>query len=66
MSIKELILETAEELRDSCADMSVDELYEQARMEHLWALGSRDNEEATEHEITADAFRVLAREKERR
>ena len=27
-------------------------------------MGSRTNEEATEHEITADAYRLLAREKE--
>ena len=52
-------------LRESCADMSIDELYEQARMEHIWALGSRNDDEATEHEITSDAYRLLAQDKER-
>lgn len=64
MSIKERIEEKVEELREECADQTVDELYDNARNFHLWALGSDDNEEATEYEITADAFRILAREKE--
>ena len=66
MSIKERIEERVKELRKTCADQTVEELYGQARNHHLWAMGCRTNEEATEHEITADAFRILAREKQRR
>lgn len=56
-----------EELRDTCKDMSAKELYAEARNEHIMALGCMHggkNEEATEHEINADAYRILAREKE--
>lgn len=65
MSLTERILAKVEELRGTCADQTVEELYGNARNHHLWAMGCRTNEEATEHEITADAFRILAREKER-
>lgn len=65
MSINERILTKVEELRETYADQTVEELYGNARNHHLWAMGCRTNEEATEHEITADAFRILAREKER-
>lgn len=63
--ILDRIEEKMELLKEPCADLSIDELYEQARMEHLWALGSHDNDEALEHEITSDAYRLLAREKEK-
>jgi len=64
MDILERIEEMADMLRENCEDMTADELYEQARMEHLWALGSSDDDEATDHEIAADAYRLLARERE--
>ena len=53
-----------EELRDVCKDLSAEELYKTASNEHLWALGSETDEEATMHEINADAYRILAKEKE--
>lgn len=66
MSINERILERVEELREASRNqnMSATELYAEARDEHILALGSRTTEEATEHEISADAYRILAREKE--
>lgn len=66
MSIDERILARVEELRKACRtqNLNATELYAEARDEHIWALGSRTTEEATEHEITADAYRILAREKE--
>lgn len=67
MTINERIQQRVEELRGACRthNLSVQELYAEARDEHILALGSRTNEEATEHEINADAYRILAREKEK-
>lgn len=62
--IKSDIESKADELRDSCKDMSKEELLTQASNEHTFALGSKSNEEATVHEINADAYRLLAKEKE--
>ena len=63
-SIKDDIDARVEELRDSCKDMSRQELLDQARNEHVFALGSKDPKESTMHEINADAYRILAKEKE--
>ena len=66
MTIDERIQQRVEELRGACRTqiLSAQELYAEARDEHILALGSRTNEEATDHEISADAYRILAREKE--
>ncbi len=62
--LKDDIENRVEELRDSCKDMSRQELLDSARNEHTYALGSKNSEEATMHEINADAYRILAKEKE--
>lgn len=62
--ISDDILAKVDELRDACKNLSAEELYKTASNEHLWALGSKTDKEATMHEINADAYRILAKEKE--
>ena len=64
MTIAERIEQKADELRESYEDASLDEIYADARNNHIWALGSSTSEESTEFEITADALRLIARERE--
>ena len=64
-SISDDIKNKADELRDSCKDMSKDELLAQASNEHTFALGSKSTEESTMHEVNADAYRLLAKEKDK-
>ena len=58
MTIKELL----ENLRNVCKGMSKQEMFDCARLEHIWALGSATNEEAYMHEQNATAYRLLANE----
>ena len=61
--INEKIQQKADELRSSYADSTAEEIYADARNNHIWALGSNTLEEATEYEIIADALRLIAKEK---
>lgn len=58
-SLEQLIYE----LRKEADNLSVDQLFLRARGEHYAALGSKTNTAATEHEMKADVYRMLAREK---
>lgn len=41
-------------------DEEINECIAEAKNEHIWALGSSTNEEATEHELNAERCRAYA------
>lgn len=63
MTIAERIEQKTDELRESYKDASLDEIYADARDNHIWALGSSTSEEAAEFAITACALILIAGER---
>ena len=64
MDINKQFTKILEKLRTTTKDWTAEELYKAASNEHLWALGSSTDAQSTIHELTCDAYRKLAREKE--